>query len=357
MPRVPELVDLACAVHVHSTYSDGTGTVPEIAAAGARAGVDAVLLTDHDTLEARDRGKERWYGSTLVCVGEEVSPPGRNHFLAFGLEEPIEHAGLDSQGIVDAVARAGGFGFLAHPFSRGSQRFRRLADGMPWEDLDAAGFTGIELWSFVTDTAEALTSVAGVMRFVASPGRVLDHPPRRNMAEWDRLAARRAVVAIGGLDAHQFGRRVAGRIPVRLMSYHRSFRYVRTHVLVDGPPTGDAARDRDGIYAALRAGRCYAANDALAPARGFSFWAERPGGAGRLEMGVEEAAGRPVELHVRAPARAALRLVRDGATIAATDGTGLDHSVSEPGVYRVEALRAAHGRIRTWVVSNPIYLR
>jgi hypothetical protein len=28
-----------------------------------------------------------------------------------------------------------------------------------------------------------------------------------------------------------------------------------------------------------------------------------------------------------------------------------------PGVYRVEAYRDTHGRARTWVLSNPIYLR
>ena len=68
--------DLSCVVHVHSTYSDGTGTVPEIAAAAGRNGVDVVLLTDHDTLAARRRGEERWHDSVLVLVGEEVSHQG-----------------------------------------------------------------------------------------------------------------------------------------------------------------------------------------------------------------------------------------------------------------------------------------
>ena len=48
--------DLACVVHLHSLYSDGTGTVPEIVRAARRARADVVLLTDHDTLEAKHRG-------------------------------------------------------------------------------------------------------------------------------------------------------------------------------------------------------------------------------------------------------------------------------------------------------------
>ena len=69
-------VDVACVVHLHSVHSDGTGTVAQIAAAARRAGVDVVLLTDHDTLEARRRGEEGWHGPVLVCVGSEVSPLG-----------------------------------------------------------------------------------------------------------------------------------------------------------------------------------------------------------------------------------------------------------------------------------------
>jgi hypothetical protein len=48
---------------------------------------------------------------------------------------------------------------------------------------------------------------------------------------------------------------------------------------------------------------------------------------------------------------------RDGAVVAATTGDHLSHDTSEPGVYRVEARVDAHGGARTWLVSNPIYLR
>src|SRR5215210_1104399 len=84
--EVTDMHDLACVVHLHSLYSDGTGTVPEIARAAGVAGADVVLLTDHDTLEARRRDEEGWHDGVLVLVGEEVSPPGRNHYLAFGIE-------------------------------------------------------------------------------------------------------------------------------------------------------------------------------------------------------------------------------------------------------------------------------
>jgi hypothetical protein len=355
MQASPDLHDWACVVHVHSTYSDGTGTVPEIDAAGRQNGLDAVLLTDHDSLEARRRGEERRYGSTLVLVGEEVSPSGENHYLAFGLDREIDHSGLSSAEICAAVADAGGFGFAAHPFSSGSERFRGRAAGIPWRDLDADGLTGVELWSFVTDTAEHLSGAVDALRFVTRPQHVVDNPPARNLAGWDALCQARPVVAIGGLDAHQFGKRIAGRVPLRLMSYARSFRYLRTHALCERPPGGDLDEDRSQLYSALRAGRCYLAMDSLAPARGFDFQAENTAGQ-RLPMGTEVAAGHWT-LRARTPRAAGLRLLMNGKEIARAKSTTLEHRVEDPGVYRVEARLVTGGRPRTWIVSNPIYLR
>jgi hypothetical protein len=342
-------------VHLHSTYSDGTGTVSQIAAAGRRNALDVVLLTDHDSLEAKRRGEEGWHGSVLMLVGEEVSPTRENHYLAFGIDEEIDHEGLSAEEICAAVADAGGFGFAAHPFSKGTQLVRRRGRGMPWRDLDCEGLAGIELWSFVTDTGEQLRSWREAAAFIARPERFVEGPPQRNLDEWDRLCARRPVVSIGGLDAHQFGVRVAGRVPLRLMGYARSFRHLRTHVLCEELPVGELAHDREQVYSALREGRCYLAMDSLAPARGFAFWAEGPRGR-LLPMGAEEGAGRWT-LHARVPRPARVRILRDGEEMASALGAHVEHVAEGPGVYRAEAFLHAYGRERAWVLSNPIYLR
>ena len=342
------LQDLACVVHVHSLHSDGTGTVPEIARAAARARADVVLLTDHDTLGAKRAGEEGWHGDVLVLVGEEVSPLGRDHYLAFGLDEHVRHRGLDACAIARAVRDRGGFGFAAHPWSEGSERFRR--PGMPFGGLDCDALHGVELWSFANDTGERIAGIPSLIRFLAMPGRVLQHPPERNMRAWDELCRGRRVVAVGGLDAHQFGKRVGPVVPLRIMAYHRTFRFIRTHVLCEEELTREPEHDRELVFAALREGRCYIAVDAVAPARGFRFE------AGDVPMGGEAPAGRRT-LHVRSPLAARLRLLRDGTEIAAAEGTTLDMDVEEPGAYRVEARRRAKGRERTWILSNPIYLR
>src|SRR2546421_13121249 len=107
-------------MHLHSTHSDGTGTVDQIVAAGQKSGVDAILLTDHDTLAGKSQ--EGWHGNVLLLVGEEVSPERRNHYLAFGLDETIDHGGLDSAGLVGAGEQAGGLRLAAPPVSQGGGR-------------------------------------------------------------------------------------------------------------------------------------------------------------------------------------------------------------------------------------------
>jgi hypothetical protein len=277
-----------------------------------------------------------------VCVGFEVSPVGRNHYLAFGLDSVIDHDGMSAGDIVRAVSDAGGIGFAAHPFSRGSERFRR-AQGMPFDDLECEAMTGVEVWSWVTDTAERLRGFRDVARFIARPERFVDSPPASNLAAWDRLCASRPVVALGGIDAHQIGWRVGGRVPLRLMGYHRSFRHLRTHVLVE-PPTGDAVRDRDGVFDALRLGRCYLAVDSIAPARGFRF------------EGMGSTVSAPFRLRAHVPRPATLRLFGSGRLLLERHGVSLDFVAEEPGPYRVEAHLPAYGRRRTWIISNPVYV-
>jgi hypothetical protein len=170
------------------------------------------------------------------------------------------------------------------------------------------------------------------------------------MREWDRLCAARRVVAIGGVDAHQFGIRVAGRVPLRLISYKRSFQLLHTHVLCERAPTRNLEHDRALVYEALREGRCYIAVDAIAPAEGFAFWAE---GTGVMAMGAE----RPFEpgwtAHARLPRAGRLRLLRDGELIAEADSDELHHPIERYGVHRMEVSLGG----RPWIISNPLYFR
>jgi hypothetical protein len=141
------------------------------------------------------------------------------------------------------------------------------------------------------------------------------------------------------------------------MKNSRYFAMLSTYVLLpEEPRRGEhGADDLALVYEALREGRCYIAVDAIAPGRGFRFWAESPSGE-RAEMG-EERPERAWTLRASAPEEARLVLLRNGRIVTQADGSELEHEVSAPGAYRIEAHRHWRQRERPWIYSNPIYLR
>ena len=87
-------------LHTHSTASDGTLTPTELVTRAARAGIQVLALTDHDTLDgiAEAQAAAAELGLTLI-PGVEISVTwgGRTlHILGLGLDptEPTLNAGL-----------------------------------------------------------------------------------------------------------------------------------------------------------------------------------------------------------------------------------------------------------------------
>src|SRR5262249_54399760 len=106
-------------IHIHTTYSDGTGSVEEVLARVQHATtLDVIAITDHDTIEgalrARDlvaRGGYRFEG----IVGEEISTR-EGHLLALFLEEPVAPEQSIERSI-ELVRAQGGLAVVAHPFN------------------------------------------------------------------------------------------------------------------------------------------------------------------------------------------------------------------------------------------------
>jgi PHP domain-containing protein len=349
-------VDVSCVLHLHTTYSDGTATVEEIVAAAAAARVDLVLLTDHDSLGARRDGWEGRHGDVSVLVGTEVSPK-QGHYLAFGVGREIPHAGSSALEIAAAVREAGGIGFAAHPFSSGGQMLvpgiaRRIVLPHGWPALDdPQGCDGIELWSLTTDAAEGWRTPAEAVRWLRYPERAIAAgPPAHHLRRWDELSARRRVPAIGGLDGHQPGIRVGGRVRSPL-PHRRTFDLLRTHLLCARPLTGDVEADWRTVLQALAGGTAWLTCPCVAPAYGARLWAERRDGA-VIRMGAEGPAG-PSVLRVRLPQEAEVRVIRGGARFHQSRGRDVDVPIEAAGVYRVEA--RIDGRL--WLLSNPVHLR
>jgi hypothetical protein len=356
MASPPAGFDVSCVVHVHSTYSDGTATVPDLLSAARAAGADAVLLTDHDTLGARRDGWEGMHDGVFLLVGIEISPK-QGHYLAFGIDDELSHAGRSAGEIAGAVRTAGGIGFAAHPFSTGGRMLvpslaRRIVLPHGWPALDdPAGTDGLELWSLTTDAAEGWRTPAEAWRWLRDPEAAVAHgPPAHHLRRWDALSARRRVPAIGGLDGHAPGVRVRGRVRSPL-SHARTFGLLRTHLVAERALTGDLDRDQATLMGALRAGSAWLGCPFVARAVGARLWAECRDGM-TVPMGGEMHAGRAM-LRLRLPRAGDIQLFRDGSPWYAAHGSRIDLDVQAPGAYRVEV----RIRGRLWLISNPIHLR
>ncbi|MFC0675754.1 PHP domain-containing protein [Brachybacterium hainanense] len=70
--RIPEAARID--LHTHSTFSDGTSSVPELLREAREAGLDMIALTDHDTTAGWDDARAAARGSGVAVIpGIEVS--------------------------------------------------------------------------------------------------------------------------------------------------------------------------------------------------------------------------------------------------------------------------------------------
>jgi predicted metal-dependent phosphoesterase TrpH len=66
-------------LHVHSNASDGTDAPAEVIRRAARAGLDAVALTDHDTVAGHEQARRALPDSLILVPGMELSCRLRDH--------------------------------------------------------------------------------------------------------------------------------------------------------------------------------------------------------------------------------------------------------------------------------------
>ena len=104
---------------MHSTYSDGLATPEQIIRFTERSALDAIAITDHDTLEGALIARELVAKGNFACeviVGAEITTARGVHLLALFIEEPVPlYRSLEHT--IDFVAKQGGICIAPHPLS------------------------------------------------------------------------------------------------------------------------------------------------------------------------------------------------------------------------------------------------
>lgn len=346
-------------LHMHTTYSDGTGTHADIIDAALATGLDAVITTDHNVLV---NGPDGYYQEgdrkVLLMVGEEVhdqtAVPQKNHLLVIGAGREMAKLADDTQHLVDSIKKVGGLAFIAHPVDPAAPAFGE--PDISWEKWELENFTGIELWNAMSEFKSLMKGWFHAAFYAFNPKLVARGPFSAAIEKWDLLLETgKRVVAVGGSDAHAFQVSV-GPIHRTIFPYQFHFQAVNTHLVTEQSLNGKFNHDRNLILEALANGHAFIGYDLPASTRGFRFTAQ--GKDGTALMGDEIAVDQGVTLQIHLPQRAECRLLKNGQMIKTwTKREICSFITSEAGVYRVEVYLRYMGKRRAWIFSNPIYVR
>jgi hypothetical protein len=353
-------------IHIHSIFSDGTGTIEDIAKAANEVGLDFFIMTDHNNTRPLKSGYARWFKNTMSIIGYELNDiKNENHYLVFGLTELVgsfielkngEFGNeLDAKEYVDLINKKGGIGFIAHPFEK-----RKGIPGhpaYPWTEWEISNFDGIEIWNHMSEWTEGLTDSNKFQRFL-HPLKTIVSPNKDAVDMWDNLNLRRKVTAIGSVDAHAHRHKFLG-YEVFIFPYKILFKSIRTHVFVENEIIfGDDKtyeESKKQILQAIKNGNTYIANSYHGDAKGFRFYADYCGKFYNMgdEFDIEINKCKTFKLIVYLPKAANIKLKRNGKLIDELDGMEFSRVESEPGNYRIECWIGD----KAWIFSNNIRIK
>jgi hypothetical protein len=358
-PQTPSRFrDFKGVIHVHSFLGGhSTGTFAAITEAAKTNDLDFVIMTEHPAKDYDTAGMtlNDVYGSTLFIGGNEVSSANGDRLLLVPGDRNSSLAGAKpTQTLVAEQKAKNGLAVVAYP-----------TDFQSWQPVT---YDGVEVYNLFTNARRinpVVTFFDGLWSYGSYPDLMFANfyeRPSDALRLWDNsiTASGRRLVATAGNDAHanvglslndSSGKQILG---LKLDPYERSFRVVRTHVLLgkDQPLT------REALLAAIAAGHCYFSFDLFGDPQGFEFTGENGSG---VTMGDEIRLAPGLKLAVTLPLSGKVVLFRDGTRVDEEAGVMLkEFAVTQAGAYRVEVYLPQLPSPVTnqpWIISNPIYVR
>jgi hypothetical protein len=394
IPPIPGLNDYRCILHAHAEDSTHTGgTLLEMLADAKKAGVHAVLLSDHFR-PPRDFIDGRWRGmkdGVLFIPGSEV-----RGFLIYPMASMLDRMEAKGADFISTVTAGDGLIFLSHIEER--------------KDHSVDGLTGLEIYNRHWDAKQDPLSLLVLAGMLTDPKQLAElkeavrlYPdelfafqctyPKVYLHKWDEGSKKKRLTGIAANDCHHnqvlivkmlddetvlLGTNVdedkkmqkitaafrpgikemtKGRKPGDILvkldvdPYLRSFRNSSTHVLAP-------KLDEGAIRTALKAGHAFVAHDWMCDATGFRFEANDVGGKRVALMGDAVKLADGLKLTAKLPLPAYVRLLRHGEEVAKSEGKAeFEFAPKEPGAYRLEAWLRLDGELRPWIFGNPIYVK
>jgi hypothetical protein len=169
------MYEISVNLHMHTFYSDGHATHADIAQAALRAGLDVVIVTDHNVYV---EGPQGYYADgdrrVLLLVGEEIHDqarlPQKSHLLVFDGGRELATLAWNLNLLLEGVHQAGGLSFIAHPYDPEAPAVGE--DDISWVDWQEQGYTGLELWNGLSEFKSLLKSTLHALYYAYNPNRI-----------------------------------------------------------------------------------------------------------------------------------------------------------------------------------------
>jgi len=364
---------LSGVIHVHSNFSDGGGTPEEIAKSANDAGLDFVILTDHNNYEARKRGLEGTYGKTDLFVEMESSTPVGHAISFFSQSEQLKNA--SPQTIIDASYRqflkkeshSGLFVAVAHP-SNIKNPWGRLDDFA--EGLEVVNFdSGWQRQASESPLQFLLTLAVYPFNSFLSSLRFLEIYPK-DFGAWDEMTSRGpGHFAYLAHDTHA-KIKINNERSISWPGYLQTFKLASNLVFLKEPKSNNFSKRRSQLYESLLKGRSAIHYRATYPYLNNQWRVKcgsseySPGDVLNSVLGCQAIIRTPSTPFVKI-----IRLIKDGEIMneVPVSGSAVDTvslKMNGPGTYRVEvwaklhtALRLTLNRLAPYVFYSPIYLQ
>lgn len=330
------------AIHIHTLYSDGTGNIEAITNSAKKAGLDWIIITDHNNFDVQ----EGIINGIYVIKGEEISPNYGNHYIALGINKLIQPSD-NCQDNVDAVKLNGGFGFSAHPDE--SEIRKNSHRPLKWTDKDIIP-DGIEIWNLFSQWADNYNSknIFTIAYSYLFKQNLITKPYQKTLEWWDKLNNKneKIVPAIAGSDAHELN--ISKYIiPVKVLSYEYSFKTILNQIYLKEELSQNFETAKEQILNAIKNGNNIIANMSVCkdvPKISIS------NSNTTVQCGETLKLDNHTYINVECNRKTKITVVKDGIKINTTNSENLKLKLSECGKYRVETELNGKG----FAYSNPI---
>lgn len=350
--------ELITNLHIHTTRSDGSGTPEYVARAAIKAGLDVILVTDHNIPSNAIEGYYHFNSKKVLLISaQEIHDPDRepegNHLLVFGNNEDLSSYAHDPGDLINYIIRQQGSCFLAHPFENTLPMANEKE--YSWANWDVENFTGMEIWNGLSELKSVTHNRFQLLLHVLFPSLIAHGPSTLTLQKWDELLKNgKKVIAVGGSDAHALIKKM-GPLKITIFPYEFHFRAINTHVLVPTPMSGNLEQDRLMILQAIKTGSSFVGYDLPHSTKGFRFIAQ--GEKQTASIGEEISLNKGITFQIRLPHTCECHLIKDGQLIKIwREHDACTYIVNQPGVYRVECYINYLAAQRGWIFSNPIYV-